>query len=108
MLEKMNLLALFIQVVLPIFVGLVTKRSWPAGVKAVLLLLLTAATQFLTAWQDTPDGTVFNWKTALYSTTIGFVIAVAIHFGLWKPTGVADTAQDLLINDKAKPPARRH
>jgi len=31
--------------------------------------------------------------------TPGFVMSVAAHFGLWKPTGVSDTAQMMLVND---------
>lgn len=101
-----GLVALALQFVLPLLVGLVTKRSWPDGWKATLLLALSAFTQFLVAFQDAiTSAEQFHWQVWVYNTVIGFVIAVAVHFGLWKPTGASDSAQDTLINDKA--PAHR-
>jgi hypothetical protein len=109
MLFEMNtrgMVALAIQFLLPLLVGLVTKRSWPDGLKAVLLLALTALGQFLLAYQDSLGaGEHFVWQSWLWSTVVGFAIAVAVHFGLWKPTGASATAQDAVINDKA--PAHR-
>lgn len=90
-----GMLALVIQFVLPLIVGIVTKRGWRAGVKAVLLLFLTAVNQLLTAWLDAVNSHVaLDWKTVVWSIAVGFVISVAIHFGLWRPTGAADAAQD--------------
>jgi len=101
-----GLLALALQFVLPLVVGLVTKRSWPSGVKAVLLLFLTAVGQLLTAWLDAENTHVaLEWKAVLWSIGVGFVISVAVHFGLWRPTGAADAAQDALVSDKARPQA---
>lgn len=100
---------LLLSFALPLLVGLVTKASWPAGVKAVLLLAFQAVTQFLVAWQAVPPGTQVDWKGWLYAVLIGFVMSVAAHFGLWRPTGAADTAQRTLINDGTSGdiPARR-
>jgi hypothetical protein len=92
------LVSLLLSFVLPLVVGLVTKQSWPSGLKAVLLLLLQAVTQFLVAWQADDSGG-FDWKGWAYAVGIGFVMSVASHFGLWKPTGVAATAQMTLVND---------
>lgn len=95
-----GILAIVIQFVLPLFVGLVTKSSTSAGVKAVLLLVLSAITQMIVAWSEAiAHGTHFSWTTALWSILVGFVIAVAVHFGLWKPTGTADAAQASLVKD---------
>jgi hypothetical protein len=93
------LLGLLLSFVLPLVVGLVTKASWPAGLKAVLLLALQAIAQFVVAVAAVPDGAHVDWKGWLYAVLIGFVMSVASHFGLWKPTGVADTAQRTLVND---------
>lgn len=105
------LLSLLLSFVLPLVVGLVTKASWPSGWKAVLLLALQAVGQFLVGWQAIPDGAPFDWKGWLYAVLVGFVMSVASHFGLWKPTGVAATAQRTLVNDGMSddlPPGRRH
>lgn len=98
-----GVVALALQFLLPLLVGLLTKQSWPPALKAVLLLALTAVGQFLVALQDyltTPgDATTFAWQALLYNMIIGFVVSVAVHFGLWKPTGVSATAQMSLVND---------
>ena len=97
-----GIVQLLLQFLLPLLVGLLTKQSWPSGTKAILLLALTAVSQFLVQVQDYlsgPDGSVFNWQSVLYATVIGFAISVATHFGLWKPTGASDTAQMTLVND---------
>lgn len=95
-----GLIALVVQFVLPLVVGLVTKASWSAGLRAVLLLLLSFVAQVLVELGTSLDaGTSFDWRTALWSAAVGFVMAVAVHFGLWKPTGAADAAKDSGITD---------
>jgi hypothetical protein len=89
-------LGLAISVVLPVLVGLVTTRVTSAGVKAVLLLALTAANGFLVELAGPhPDG--WSLGTAIVLTLVSFGTAVLSHFGLWKPTGVSGRAQDSLI-----------
>lgn len=89
-------LGLAISVVLPVLVGLVTTRVTSAGVKAVLLLALTAANGFLIELAGPhPDG--WSLGTAIVLTLVSFGTAVLSHFGLWKPTGVSGRAQDSLI-----------
>ena len=90
-----QILSLAGQVVLPLLVGFVTKHSMPSGVKAVLLLLFTVVAQGIaTALEATNTGASFEWKAWLYNIFLGFVVSVAVHYGLWKPTGASDTAQD--------------
>lgn len=91
------LIGLMISFVLPLLVGLVTKASWPAALKAVLLLALQAITQGIVAWQAA--GADVDWRGYVYAVLLGFVMSVAAHFGLWKPTGLADVAQMTLVND---------
>ncbi|MER7331649.1 MULTISPECIES: hypothetical protein [unclassified Micromonospora] len=96
-----GLLSLAITVLLPILVGLVTRRSTSASAKAVLLLLLSAVNAVLSAWlQAENTAAVFEWIPVVYSTAINFGIAVAVHFGLFKPTGAASAAQGSLVKDK--------
>lgn len=100
MLNTAGLLALVVQFVLPLLVGLVTKRSMSPGVKATLLLFLTAVTQFVTAWLDAATNTVhFGWQPIVFNILIGFVISVAAHFGLWVPSGATDAVQDSGVKD---------
>lgn len=95
-----GLLSLILTILLPIIVALVTKRSQPAAVKSLLLLLLAALSTFIQAWVGALSaGTPFVWTVVAYNVIVNFVIAVAVHFGLWKPTGTTDTAQDSLIAD---------
>jgi predicted Na+-dependent transporter len=90
-----QILSLAGQVLLPLIVGFVTKRSMPAGVKAVLLLFFTVVAQGITtALESVNSGVAFEWKAWAYNIFMGFVVSVAVHYGLWKPTGAADTAQD--------------
>lgn len=94
-----GVLALVISFVLPLVVGLVTKQSMSAGLKAVLLLVFQAIAQFLVAWQDSFDGEPFKWQAVAMSVGVGFVMSVAVHFGLWRPTGATEAAQNSVVKD---------
>lgn len=90
-----QILALLVQVGLPLAVGFITKRSMPSRTKAVILLLLTVITQVVTTTLEAMNsGAAFELKAVLYNIAIGFVVSVAVHYGLWKPTGAANAAQD--------------
>lgn len=97
-----GLLSLAITIVLPILVGLVTRQSTAAGVKAVLLLGLAAVKTVLEAWlQAVNTDVVFDWVPVVYSVLINFGIAVAVHYGLFKPSGVSAAAQRSLVADRS-------
>jgi hypothetical protein len=99
-----TLISLLLSFVLPLVVGLVTKASWSGGLKAVLLLALQAITQFLVSWQAADAGHLpFDWRGWLLAVGLGFVVSVASHFGLWKPTGVAASAQATGVADYSPP-----
>lgn len=87
-------LGLAISVVLPVLVGLVTTRVTSGGVKAVLLLALTAANGFLVELSQASDG--YSIGTAVILWGASFAIGVLTHFGLYKPTGISGAAQDTL------------
>jgi hypothetical protein len=96
-LDLVGLLALLVQVVLPLVVGLVTSMRTHPGAKALLLLALTALTQLLTLWyQNASHHLDFAWKVVLFNIVIGFVISVGSHFGFWRPAGVSARAQAAL------------
>ena len=82
------------QIVLPIVVAIVTKASARPGVKAVVLLALTAVSQFVSSWIDAGI-TSFDWKFYAMNVSLGFAVAVAAHFGLWKPTGLSGNASNI-------------
>ena len=92
--------AIVIQIVLavflPILVGLVTTRVTKGSIKAWLLAGLTLATSVLTQLgQAIAAGTAFDIGLALLAVIPAFAISVATYYGLWKPTGVGQSAQDV-------------
>lgn len=93
-----SLVSVLISFVLPLLVGLVTRASTSGGVKAVLLLLLSAVTAVLTQFASF-EGDGFPWATTVLTALVGFVMAVAAHFGLWKPTGTTATVQAIGPHD---------
>lgn len=81
-------LGLVITFVLPLLVGVVTTHVTNSSVQAVVLLFLSAANGFLVEYAAPhPDG--YSVGSAVVFALVGFVTAVASHFGLWKPTGVS-------------------
>ena len=81
-------------VVFPLLVGLVTKRATDPGRKAVLLAALSVLISLCTELGAALEaGTTYNLGMALLTGLGSFLVAVAMHYGLWKPTGVADKLQ---------------
>jgi hypothetical protein len=70
---------------LPWLTALVTAREAHPGLKAVVLLLISAVTGIVAEWQGNPT---FDWKLGAFGAVEAFVVAVLAHFGLWVPTGV--------------------
>ncbi|MYZ38350.1 MULTISPECIES: hypothetical protein [unclassified Streptomyces] len=86
-------LGLLISVVLPVLVGLVTTRVVNAGVKATLLLALSTLNGFLVELGAPGDD--YSVGTAAVLALVSFATGVLMHFGLYKPTGIAGRAQDV-------------
>jgi hypothetical protein len=84
-------LGLLIAVVVPMLVGLATTRVTSAAVKAVVLLFLTALNGFLVELSNHPHG--YSLGRAVILWLVYFAISVAMHFGLYKPTGMSAQAQ---------------
>jgi hypothetical protein len=89
-------LGLLISTVLPVLVGLVTKRVTSAGLKAVLLLALSVLNGFLVELGG-PHDSNYSWQTAAVLALVSFAAGVLTHFGLLKPVGVSGWAQDKFV-----------
>lgn len=99
--------AIVIQIVLavflPILVGLVTTRVTAGSIKAWLLAGLTLVTSVLTqVGQAIASNTPFDLGLALLAVIPAFAISVATYYGLWKPTGVGEKAQESEVLPKVK------
>lgn len=93
-LDLAALIQLAVAFVLPVVVGLVTTRVTSAAVKAWLLAGLTLATSLLVELgRAVETGTTFDLGVALTAALPAFIVSVATHYGLWKPTGVTATVQ---------------
>jgi hypothetical protein len=93
--------------VLPLLVGLVTRQTVSAGVKAVLLAGLNLALSLLTELgRALSAGQVYDLGAALFLALPAFVMSVGGHFGIWKPTGTSEKAQLALVTDHAPRRAR--
>lgn len=89
-----QVVGLLVSTILPIVVGLVTKQVTSPGTKAVLLALLSAVTglgaQALAAHSD---GVNYDLGQGLLLSFTAFIVGVAMHFGLWRPTNVSAKVQ---------------
>lgn len=92
-LNQVQVFSLLLGVVLPIIVALVTKRVTSEATKAILLAALAAITGVLTEYAHSIGSGSFDWWTAVLTALGTFIVAVATHFGFWKPTGVAARVQ---------------
>jgi hypothetical protein len=91
--DAVGLLTILAQVLLPIAVAVVTRASANGSVKAVTLLAMTTSTQFVSAWAEGFDH--FDLPRAGLNAAVGFTISVATYYGLWKPTGVTESASSV-------------
>lgn len=92
--DTVQILTLLVGTVLPLLVGLVNKETASAGAKAVWLAVLSALGGVGSSALDAANaGTVWDWRTAVVTAITTFLIAVGMHFGLWKPTGAAAAVQ---------------
>lgn len=91
-LENWNLLA---AVVLPIVVGLVTKKVASPSVKSVALLVLSAANALVA---QAVDNAGLLTEAALRTGLTSLVVSIAMYYGVFKPTGVAEAAQNVAPN----------
>ena len=95
--DPVAVLTLVTGLVLPILVGLVTTRATNPARKAILLAGLSAVTaltgEMLRAAQS---GTPYDLSAGIMMALSVWAVAVATHYGLWRPTGAADQVTDTL------------
>ena len=88
------IITLLISTVLPLLVGLVTKVVTSGAIKAVLLAALALVTSLLVELGNAlAAGETYDLGRGLLLALPAFLIAVGMHFGLWKPVGAANAAQ---------------
>ena len=93
-LDPALVIALLVSTILPVLVGLVTTRVTSGGVKATLLALLALVTSLLTELgRAIADGVPYDVGLGLLLALPIFVVSVAMHYGLWKPTGTSAAVQ---------------
>jgi hypothetical protein len=81
---------------IPVFVGLVTQKTTNAGIKATLLAGLSLVAGVLgEAIAAATSGATFDIFASIYSFAGVFIVAVASHYGFWKPTGVSAAVQSV-------------
>jgi hypothetical protein len=78
------LLFLLVSVVLPLVSSLLTTTKMPDEVRGILTLVLAGVTGTVTEWAKSGDG--FDWRTAVKTALVAFVIAVAGRVALWRGT----------------------
>lgn len=95
-LDPVIIAQLVLAVVLPLLVGLVTTRVTSSATKAWLLaalsLLSALLAEAISAWQG---GTLYDIGTGLLLALPTFLIAVGMHYGIWKPTGTSTALQNV-------------
>lgn len=94
------IIGLLVSTILPLLVGLVTKTVTHPGAKATILAALAAATGLLTELlASVQTGTAYDLGTGLLVALTAFLVGVGMHYGLWKPTGLAESAQRVGMKD---------
>lgn len=102
-LEPALILQLLISTVLPLLVGLVTKTVTNSGAKALLLALLALVLSLLTELLAAVNaGTAYDLGQGLLLAIPTFLIAVGMHYGLWKPVGASTAAQKAFSSTSSK------
>lgn len=87
-------LSLLMGTVLPLLVGLVTKRSMNAGLKAAILAALSSVSSVLTQWgQALSDHQHFAWQAAVTGALVTWITGELTYLKVWKPSGIAATVQ---------------
>lgn len=85
-----QLISLLVGTLLPILVAVVTDRAASGAAKAVALLGLAAVSSFLSEWLVALNSAeTFDFAQAAFGVLTTFIVAVAVHFGFWKPVGAS-------------------
>lgn len=102
-LDLPQLLNILLAVVFPVAVGFVTTRVTRPGAKAVLLATISLASGLVSSLLAAVlAGVAFDIIGALLTGLAVWIIAVATHYGFWRPTGVADAVQAAGVTPKGE------
>lgn len=89
-------LQLVTAVIIPVVVGVVTTKATNPGRKAIYLAALALVSSLLLEILNAAQtGTAYDVGQGLFLFLPTFVIAVATHYGFWKPTGTSAAVQAL-------------
>lgn len=95
-LDPLAVVQLLVAFVLPVLVGIVTTRVTKPGRKAWLLAGLSLLTSLLVELaRAIGAGETYDVGVAFLAALPAFVISVSSHYGLWKPTGVAEAVKSI-------------
>lgn len=95
-LDALQIITFLVAVVSPLAVGLVTTRVTASSTKAWLLAAISAVTGLgAELIQSLSNGTPYDLGQGLIAAVTAFIIAVGMHYGLYKPTGTSDTLKDV-------------
>lgn len=93
-LNALQIVTFLVAVVSPLLVGLVTTRVTASGVKAWLLAGIAALTglgaELISA---ITTGEIYDLGTGFITAITAFVVAVGMHYGLYKPGGATEKVQ---------------
>lgn len=99
--EPALVIQMLVSTVLPLLVGLVTTRVTHGGIKAVLLAGFSLITSLLTELGVAVEaGVPYDLGQGLLLAVPTFLIAVGMHYGLWKPTTATTKAQGFLVKSR--------
>lgn len=101
-----QVISLSVGTVLPLLTALVTRYTANPSVRAIVLLVLSAATSVLSEFgQALATNQSFDIGSTLISVLGTFVVGVGVHYGLWQATGVSDKLKSIggFIGGKSAP-----
>jgi hypothetical protein len=102
--DPAQVISLLVGVVLPLLTGLVTQVNTSAGVKAVVLIALSALTTAVMTFGDSlANHTPFDLGATLLTFVGTFLFGVGSHLGFWKPVGATVAMQR--IGSRSTPPS---
>jgi hypothetical protein len=100
--DWVQVLNLLLAVVFPVLIGLVTTKVTSGAAKAILLATISLGSGLVSALLASMiAGTAFDLVGAALTGLAAWVIAIATHFGIWRPTGVTDRVQAIGVTPRA-------
>lgn len=95
-----GLVGLVITFILPLVTAFLTRQSWGVGKKGTVLLALAAIKSIFEAWLMAANtGVDFDFVPTVYTTVVNFMIATAVHFGLYRGTPLQRAAAAAGVKD---------